>query len=251
VTPQPGAVQPRRPYQPFADITWASNPLDSISHQLQLGAKKRTRRGSASRSNTSSRGHWEWRRRRIRLTAVQPGEHQLRPAARRGGQLHLGAAFRPGKRWVSEPGASRAMVGAGSLRASRTSTRARRSPWASPTACKDARWASRHYRGPHAGQAHERAVVQPGGVSRAHGCRYGTSARMFLFGPNNFNWDAAVMKTNPVFERAELQFRAEFFNILNHPQWGNPRTNISAPSPGMITSASGERQIQFALRLRW
>jgi hypothetical protein len=50
-------------------------------------------------------------------------------------------------------------------------------------------------------------------------------------------------------EHKTLQIRAEAFNVLNHPQWGTPRTDISSSNPGQITSTSGERQVQFALKL--
>jgi hypothetical protein len=60
-------------------------------------------------------------------------------------------------------------------------------------------------------------------------------------------------------EKVKLQFRAEFFNIANHANFGTPNTVVfssaaSAPSPtaGVITSTSTtSRQIQFGLKLLW
>ena len=60
-------------------------------------------------------------------------------------------------------------------------------------------------------------------------------------------------------ERAHIEFRAEFFNIFNHPQYGLPQSDLSA-GPGVFGSiistlnsgpvGSGTpRQIQFGLRL--
>ena len=79
---------------------------------------------------------------------------------------------------------------------------------------------------------------------------YGNSARNLLFGPGFFNWDAAVFKQFSISERLRLDFRAEVFNILNHPNFGLPASNISVPATaGRITSASDARNVHFALKL--
>jgi hypothetical protein len=71
-------------------------------------------------------------------------------------------------------------------------------------------------------------------------------------GPGQFNWDAAILKTTTVggiTENARLDFRAEFFNALNHPQFANPGLAIGSASFGQITSASvAPRLIQFGLK---
>ena len=79
---------------------------------------------------------------------------------------------------------------------------------------------------------------------------YGNSARNMLFGPGIFNWDAALFKNTRLTEKLRLEFRAEFFNILNHPNFGIPASNISVPATvGRISSASDPRDIQFGMRL--
>ena len=80
---------------------------------------------------------------------------------------------------------------------------------------------------------------------------YGNSARNMLFGPGYFNWDTALFKNTRITERWNLQFRAEFFNVLNHPTFNPPNANVSAPAQfGRITStANTPRDIQFGLRL--
>jgi hypothetical protein len=58
-------------------------------------------------------------------------------------------------------------------------------------------------------------------------------------------------------ERVSLQFRAEFFNILNRSNFGTPNAVVftsasptPAPTAGVITStATSSRQIQFGLKL--
>ena len=88
----------------------------------------------------------------------------------------------------------------------------------------------------------------------------GSLQRDFLWGPGIVNVDFSVMKDTPIRERAHLQFRAEFFNVLNHPNFALPNASAfvqtanggGAPNPtfGTITSTTtSSRQIQFALKL--
>jgi hypothetical protein len=71
-------------------------------------------------------------------------------------------------------------------------------------------------------------------------------------GPGNDNWDAAIQKTTTVGgirENATLDFRTEFFNVWNHPEYSNPATVVNAATYGQITSSAGSpRLIQFALK---
>ena len=43
-----------------------------------------------------------------------------------------------------------------------------------------------------------------------------------MFGPHQFDTDAGIMKTWPLAQRANLQFRWEAFNATNHPNFANP-----------------------------
>jgi hypothetical protein len=60
-----------------------------------------------------------------------------------------------------------------------------------------------------------------------------------------------VFKHTALTERLNLEIRAEFFNVLNHPNFGTPASNISNPSQvGRISSTSNTpRDIQFGARL--
>jgi hypothetical protein len=51
---------------------------------------------------------------------------------------------------------------------------------------------------------------------------YGTLGRNALVGPTYKQWDLAIYKNTPITERLSVQFRADFFNILNHPNFANP-----------------------------
>jgi hypothetical protein len=59
-----------------------------------------------------------------------------------------------------------------------------------------------------------------------------------------------VLKVTPITEKQNIQFRAEFFNVFNHPQFSNPVTNQDTPATfGVIQSlATNPRIIQFALK---
>ena len=50
-------------------------------------------------------------------------------------------------------------------------------------------------------------------------------------------------------ERFTLQYRAEFFDFLNHPELNNPNTTLNANTFGQITTARDPRIIQMALKL--
>jgi hypothetical protein len=71
------------------------------------------------------------------------------------------------------------------------------------------------------------------------------------------NWDFALFKRTAITERAGIEFRTEFFNLFNHPQFGFPGTNFNpvgtntaANGFGQVTSQlNNPRLIQFALKL--
>jgi hypothetical protein len=85
-----------------------------------------------------------------------------------------------------------------------------------------------------------------------NGTGYGNSGVGILLGPGQFNFDTSLTKNTRIKERFNLQFRSEFFNIMNHPQFSNPGTlAVSSPSSfGQITTTSvNPRIIQFGLKL--
>jgi hypothetical protein len=81
---------------------------------------------------------------------------------------------------------------------------------------------------------------------------YGDTGVGYVYGPGQNNWDLALIKTTKVGginENAQLQFRTEFYNAFNHPQFANPALNVAAPNFGTITAASvAPRLIQFGLK---
>jgi hypothetical protein len=89
---------------------------------------------------------------------------------------------------------------------------------------------------------------------------FGNAPRNIGRGPGTWQIDLGVGKQIPLSERAHLEFRSEFFNIFNHPQYGLPQSTFAVPGFGSITQTvntttpvspvgSGTpREIQFALR---
>lgn len=78
--------------------------------------------------------------------------------------------------------------------------------------------------------------------------RFGTLGYNVFRGPSAFTYDAALHKTFELTERQRLNFRFEMFNAFNHSVLGNPVTNRGNANFGKIQTASGGRNIQFALK---
>jgi hypothetical protein len=78
----------------------------------------------------------------------------------------------------------------------------------------------------------------------------GNLPRNTFTGPSWWNADYSLLKDTHLTERLNMQFRAEFFNIFNHPTFATPTSTIGNGSFGLSTATqSTERQIQFAVRL--
>jgi len=82
--------------------------------------------------------------------------------------------------------------------------------------------------------------------------QFGNSGRNILYGPGSNNIDLALHRSFvlPLERRTTLDFRAEAFNLANHPQFGVPGTTVGVAAAGVISSTSqANRQLQLGLRL--
>jgi hypothetical protein len=79
--------------------------------------------------------------------------------------------------------------------------------------------------------------------------RFGNAGRSTVIAPGINSWDTAIFKHFAVREGWQVQFRAEFFNAFNHPNWNAPGRDLGAGGFGVITSAADPRIIQFGLKL--
>ncbi|MBZ2176193.1 MAG: TonB-dependent receptor domain-containing protein [Acidobacteriota bacterium] len=81
---------------------------------------------------------------------------------------------------------------------------------------------------------------------------FGSATRSLLRGPGAANFDLALLKVFPIKERFRLQYRAEFFNTFNKPNFGSPFAQLSnAARFGRIESAADPRILQMALKLQF
>lgn len=80
----------------------------------------------------------------------------------------------------------------------------------------------------------------------------GTMGRNTLIAPGLANLDASITKNMLVGESAKVQFKVEFFNLLNRANFSRPNTRVDRSSGGRIDSTTmTERQIQLGLRLEF
>ncbi len=78
---------------------------------------------------------------------------------------------------------------------------------------------------------------------------FGNCGRDTLTSRGTNNWDISLLKDTRLSEGTTLQFRTEFFNAWNHPQFGIPVFDPTSQAFGRITSVRPAREIQFALKL--
>jgi hypothetical protein len=87
------------------------------------------------------------------------------------------------------------------------------------------------------------------------GTSFGNSGTGIVTGPGQANLDISFLKvvvSNWPIEKSNLQFRAEFYNALNHPQFANPDTNFTSPTFGVISSTSVNARVgQLALKFEF
>ena len=79
----------------------------------------------------------------------------------------------------------------------------------------------------------------------------GNSNQRFFHGPGINNWDIGLQKITKIQEKTSIQFRAEFFNAMEHAQFNNPNGNFTSSSFGRVTSAKAGRIGQMSLKFIW
>ena len=90
---------------------------------------------------------------------------------------------------------------------------------------------------------------------------HGYAGRLILDGPGTVNFDLGNTRTFTVTEALRLQFRTEFFNAMNTPQFDQPGGGsvviasrpmlMRGPGPQIRRTIAGNRHLQFGAKLIW
>jgi hypothetical protein len=94
---------------------------------------------------------------------------------------------------------------------------------------------------------------------------FGNMGRNILRGPSFYNWDMSVTKLVKFTDRVQMQVRAEFFNVLNHPNFyqssatsrvasGTVGTLVFTPDvfqANPVVGSGGSRHVQLGLKIIW
>jgi len=258
--PGPGDIQPRRPYPLFGGIGSQASGASSVYHSLQLKAEKRMGSGltfltsytyaksidNASDPYTSSYNPWN-------TTTAMRGPSDFDETHRFVQSWLYALPFGRGRKFGgSSSGFTEAMIGGWNFAGIYTfGTGFPFTPNIGPDEANIGLGGQVPIRIGNGSLAnptiHEwydpTAFILPAQYT------FGNSGRGILRGPNLSNLDFSLRKTFNLTERQHLDFRAEFFNSLNHPNFGMPDSTITDSSAGKISSTvTSAREIQFALR---
>ena len=77
---------------------------------------------------------------------------------------------------------------------------------------------------------------------------FGNLGRNAIYGPGTIQWDMALSRRFQMKERLRLDFRADFFNVMNHANWNGPSSSLTASTFGEITGFGSPRYIQLSTK---
>jgi hypothetical protein len=78
---------------------------------------------------------------------------------------------------------------------------------------------------------------------------FGDAARDIFHGPGTIQWDMSVSRIFRFTERIRLQYKSEFFNIMNHANWNAPSAGLTSATFGQVTTFGSPRLIQMSLKM--
>jgi len=267
--PGPGAVNNRRPFfavrPTLADVTWAVSDGTADYHALQLTAEKRLSHGLSGllaytwshsidtvgqafgggadgplpqdpRNRQADRGNSPFD---IRHRLTVAANYQL--------------PFGKGQRWLSGDGAAPYLLGGWQVNTIATLQTGLPFTPTLNAAVANTGTGSRPDRIGDGGTLADPTVdrwFDTSAFATPASFTFGNAGRNILYGPGRVNFDFSLFKDFPVNDRVKVQFRAEAFNIFNHPQFDLPNAAIGAGNAGTITAIVGTpRQIQFGAKV--
>ncbi|MGH9660654.1 MAG: TonB-dependent receptor domain-containing protein, partial [Bryobacteraceae bacterium] len=270
----PGALNNRRLFSGWGNITFQEPRGNSIYHSLQTKIEKRLSRGlmfllshtwakaiddsdSTQLSTTSGTGNLQDQRnlRAERSRSFQDVRHRFVLS------YLYELPFGPGRPFLSDPSPLAGLILGGwqingitfyqSGRAFTISSPNDHSNSGSSNIRPDATGVSPHLPGD---QRSPQRFIAAAAFAIPAGFAFGNTGRNVGTGPSQTNFDFSVFK-DFAFDREskrKLQFRAEFFNILNTPQFQIPNRTFSTPQFATITETINDnRDVQLALRFLW
>ncbi len=78
---------------------------------------------------------------------------------------------------------------------------------------------------------------------------FGNAARDILHNPGTIQFDLSLSRKFQINERYRVDFRSEFFNVMNHANWNGPAAGLTSSTFGQITSFGSPRLIQMSLKM--
>jgi Carboxypeptidase regulatory-like domain/TonB dependent receptor len=78
---------------------------------------------------------------------------------------------------------------------------------------------------------------------------FGNAARDIFHGPGTIQWDMSVSRRFQLKERWKLDLRGEFFNIMNHANWGTPTAGLTSATFGQVTGFGSPRLVQVSTKV--
>jgi hypothetical protein len=274
-----------RPYPAFGEVSWRGNKNNSNYEGLSVAAKRSFSRGILLQANymwsheidDGSNGSGDGDSLVAQNVACQPCERadgiwDVRHVFSANAVYQL--PFGPGKPYLNQPGLARSVLGSWQL----SSTVVARTGF--PVNVTIDRSASAVPDGNNTDQRPDLvpgvSLTPPGGATIGEWINpaafavpadgtFGNAPRDVARGPGAWQIDMGIQKDIPLTERAQLDFRAEFFNIFNHPQYGLPLSDfsvapgsngfgniintVSTTTPVSPVGTGTPREIQFSLRL--
>jgi hypothetical protein len=92
--------------------------------------------------------------------------------------------------------------------------------------------------------------LNPAAFSTPPAFTFGSAGRNSVYGPGMQTLDLALHREFAIAEKVRFQFRAEFFNALNHTNLGTPNRFVNTPQFGTITEvATPAREVQLGARI--
>jgi hypothetical protein len=85
---------------------------------------------------------------------------------------------------------------------------------------------------------HCKSYLNPASFTNNAPGTYGSIVKGAFVGPQFADWDASLARRFPITEGSYFQFRAEYFNLLNHTNFGDPGTTATTSNFGQITSTA-------------